>query len=66
MVTALGDHPALGAWEIINEPEGSVYAGQSNGNACFDTTVLSGSGAGWVGLYIPMEKYVYCYFRMRQ
>jgi len=56
LVESLKGHPALGAWEIINEFEGSVYAGQSNQNPCFDTTVLTNSGAGWTGNYIPMER----------
>lgn len=59
MVTALGDHPALGAWEIMNEPEGLVYNNLGDSNRCFDTTPLSGTGAGWNNLYIPMSKYVY-------
>ncbi|KAF4522256.1 hypothetical protein B566_EDAN011952 [Ephemera danica] len=46
MVSALAGHRALGAWEIMNEPEGSV-AIQSNANPCSDTTALGGSGAGF-------------------
>jgi len=57
MVSALKGHPALGSWEIINEFEGSVRAGESNPNPCFDTTVLTNSGAGWTGVSIPMERY---------
>lgn len=55
MVTGLQDKVALGGWEIINEPEGLVYTGQSNSNPCFDTTPLTGSGAGWVNTFTPME-----------
>ena len=58
MVAALGNHPALGAWEIMNEPEGSVYNNQASLNPCFDTTLLIYSGAGWAGTFIPMEKYI--------
>ena len=56
MATALKGHPALGAWEIVNELEGSVYNGKVDPNKCFDTQVLIGSGAGWTGKWIPMYR----------
>ena len=59
MAVALKGHPALGAWEIINELEGSVYNGMTNSNPCFDTRVLVGSGAGWTGKWIPMQRYFF-------
>lgn len=46
---------SLGGWEIMNEPEGIVLNDDWNANDCFDTTVLSGSGAGWANEYVPME-----------
>jgi mannan endo-1,4-beta-mannosidase len=55
LVRAVSNHRALGAWEIVNEPEGSVRVGESNGNPCFDTTAIASSGAGWTQLNIPME-----------
>jgi len=39
----------------MNEPEGLVYAGVTHANPCFDTRPLSGSGAGWVNTFIPMQ-----------
>ena len=46
---------ALFAWEIINEAEGLVRAGESDPESCFDTQVLSGTGAGWANKYVPMR-----------
>ena len=56
LVDAVSNHRALAAWEIANEPEGSIQAGTSDGNPCFDTTNLSGSGVGWTGANIPMYR----------
>jgi len=58
MVKAVAGHPALAAWDIINEPEGLV-SNKADSNPCFDTTPLANSGAGWVGKWIPMQQYAY-------
>ena len=55
MATAQKAHKALFAWEIINEAEGLVRAGESDRESCFDTQVLSGTGAGWAKKYVPMK-----------
>lgn len=44
MVRAFRDKPALGAWEVINEPEGSILV-ESNENPCYDTTII-----GWANV----------------
>lgn len=56
LVSALRSEPGLAAYEIINEPEGSV-AIVEDAEPCFDTaSVLTGSGAGWAGASIPMKR----------
>ena len=59
MVKELSNKVSLGAWEIMNEPEGSVAVnGISGGNPCFDTSILQGSGAGWTGENVPMVMFL--------
>ena len=62
LVRELRDHPALGYWEVMNEPEGSTPAGQKDSEPCFDLTHLDWSkdgesrawGPGWSGADIPI------------
>ena len=54
MAKNLSGKQALAAWEIINEPGGSV-AIQGDSNPCFDTNNLGNSGAGWKGTNLPMK-----------
>ena len=55
LISALSEYPSLLAYEIINEPEGSILSGEKNENPCFNTTGLANSGAGWAGTGLKME-----------
>ena len=46
-------HPSLAGFDIVNEPEGSIAIASSS-DPCTDTSFLSGSGAGWTGLQLPL------------
>jgi mannan endo-1,4-beta-mannosidase len=55
MVEGLKDLPGLAAWEIMNEPEGSLKY-ESDSDPCFDTIHLNGTGAGWAGQKVTMKE----------
>jgi len=55
MVRKLSGKVALGSWEMMNEPEGSISI-DSNDHPCFDTSILQSTGAGWTDENIPIEK----------
>lgn len=40
--------------EIMNEPEGSMLVAYDD-EPCYDTSNLSGSGAGWTGRDLPLR-----------
>eukprot|EP01006_Ploeotia_vitrea_P043810 TRINITY_DN66780_c4_g1_i1.p1 TRINITY_DN66780_c4_g1~~TRINITY_DN66780_c4_g1_i1.p1 ORF type:complete len:446 (+),score=53.93 TRINITY_DN66780_c4_g1_i1:27-1364(+) len=56
LVKALAGNPALGGWEIFNEPEGSVIPNEENADPCWDTRPLKNTGAGWAGHTYHMQE----------
>jgi mannan endo-1,4-beta-mannosidase len=58
LVRGLVDEAGIAAYEIINEPEGSLNVNTVNATEkCFDTkSVLLNSGAGWAGANIRIER----------
>ncbi|CAH1970587.1 unnamed protein product [Acanthoscelides obtectus] len=49
LVAGLKHKRALAAWDLVNEPMGSLSQWQEDPNPCYDTTHLQGTGAGWAG-----------------
>jgi len=55
LVAGLKNKKALGAWGIINEPIGSLATGIKDTNPCYDTQILTGSGADWAGSHLNIK-----------
>lgn len=57
LVTGLKNKKALAAYEVINEPGGSIKQGITDEtNKCFDTNRLKNSGANWANTGLEMKE----------
>ncbi|CAG2171133.1 unnamed protein product, partial [Oppiella nova] len=55
LASGLKDKKALAAWDVINEPQGSVADSITDTNPCWDTTILKNSGADWTQTHLKMK-----------
>ena len=55
MAMAFKDKPALGGYDIINEPQGSFSQGVADSNPCYDTMNLKGTGTDWTGSHLHIK-----------
>ncbi|CAG2119143.1 unnamed protein product, partial [Medioppia subpectinata] len=55
LVTGLKGKKSLAAWDVINEPQGSIADNTVDGNRCWDTTRLKNSGTDWTQTHLKLK-----------